>query len=88
LTVPQGDYLILMGMGGLFVLLGLAALIGGKREEKGYYDSLSSRTDMREFMERSPEQSGPGALKVGGWIAIGVGLLMVAMGVGFWFWGS
>jgi len=75
-------------MGGLFVLLGLAVLIGGKREEKGYYDALSSRTDMREFMERSPEQIGPGALKVGGWIAVGIGLLMVAMGVGFWFWGS
>jgi multisubunit Na+/H+ antiporter MnhB subunit len=86
--VPQGDYLMLIGIGGLFALLGLAVLMGGKREEKDYYDSLSSRSDMREFMERSPEQSGPGALKVGGWIAIGVGLLMVAMGVGFWLWGS
>ena len=86
--MPQGDYLILMGMGGLFVLLGLAALMGGKREEKGYYDALSSRTDMREFMERSPEQSGPGALKGGGGIAIGVGLIMGAMGVSFWLWGS
>ena len=85
--MPQGNYLILIGMGGLFILLGMIAVIGGKREEKDYYDSLSSRLDMREFLERSPERPEPGALRIGGWLAIGVGLLMVAIGGGFWYWG-
>jgi len=85
--MPQGNYLILIGMGGLFILLGVIAVIGGKREEKDYYDSLSSRLDMREFLEHSPERSEPGALRIGGWLAIGVGLLMVAIGGGFWYWG-
>ena len=85
--MPQGNYLILIGMGGLFILLGVIAVIGGKREEKDYYDSLSSRLDMREFLERSPERPEPGALRIGGWLAIGVGLLMVAIGGGFWYWG-
>ena len=85
--MPQGNYLILMGMGGLFVLLGVIAVIGGKREEKDYYDSLSSRLDMREFLEHYPERPEPGALRIGGWLAIGIGLLMIAIGGGFWYWG-
>jgi len=85
--VPGGDYLILMGMGGLFIFLGLVSVIWGKSEERRYYDSLSTRTDVREFLEHEPERPEPGALKIGGWIAIAVGLLMVAMGGAFWLWG-
>ncbi|GAI11613.1 unnamed protein product [marine sediment metagenome] len=87
MNVPSGDYLILMGMGGLFIFLGLVSVIWGKTEEKRYYDSLSTRTDVREFLEHEPEHPQPGALKIGGWIAIAVGLLMVAMGSAFWLWG-
>ena len=85
--MPHQDWLILMGMGGLFILIGLVAIIWGKSEEKSYYNSLSTRIDVREFLERSPEYPEPRALKIGGWIAIVVGLVMVAMGVGFWLWG-
>ena len=81
------DYFILMGMGGLFILLGLAAIIWGKTEEKGYYSSLSTRTDMREYLEHSPQRPESGALKVGGWIAMAIGLLMVVMGGAFLLWG-
>lgn len=87
MNVPGGDYLILMGMGGLFIFLGLVSVIWGKSEERRYYDSLSTRTDVREFLEHEPERPEPGALKIGGWIAIAVGLLMVAMGGAFWLWG-
>ena len=85
--MPQGDWFILMSLGGLFILLGLATVIWGKREEKSYYDSLSTRTNMREFLERSPERPEPSSLKIGGWIAIAIGLLMLALGGAFWFWG-
>jgi len=85
--MPYNDFWILMGIGGLFVLLGLAAIIWGKIEEKSYYDSLSSRTDLREYLEHWPQRLEPGALKVGGWIAITIGLLMLALGGGLWFWG-
>ena len=78
--MPLHDWFILMGMGGLFILLGLAAIIWGKREEKSYYDSLSTRTDAREFLEHQPQRPQPGALKIGGWIAVAVGLFMLAMG--------
>ena len=85
--MPQGDWFVLMGMGGLFVLLGLAAIIWGKSEEKSYYDSLSTRTDLREFLEHTPQHPQPVALKIGGWIAVAVGLLMLAMGGMISLWG-
>ncbi len=79
--MPLYDWFILMGMGGLFILLGLAAIIWGKREEKSYYNSLSTRrTDLREFLEHWPQRPQPVALKIGGWIAIAVGLFMLAIG--------
>ena len=78
--MPLHDWFILMGMGGLFILLGLAAIIWGRREEKSYYDSLSTRPDAREFLEHQPQYPQPVALKIGGWIAIAIGLLIVAMG--------
>ena len=74
------DFLIMMSMGGLFVILGLGAIIWGKSEEKGYYDSLATRTDVREYMEHWPSRPGLGALKIGGWITIAVGLLVLVMG--------
>jgi len=69
-----------MGMGGLFILLGLGAIIWGRSEEKSYYDSLSTRPDVREFLEHRPQHPQPVALKIGGWIAMAIGLLMLAMG--------
>jgi hypothetical protein len=40
----------------------------------------------REFLEHEPERPEPGALKIGGWIAIAIGLPMMAMGGAFWLW--
>ena len=85
--MPDGDYFILMGVGGFFIILGLAAIIWGKREEKGYFDSLSERTkDMREFMDHWPQRPQPGASKTGGWIAIAIGLLMLVISLALWLW--
>ena len=85
--MPQGDYFILMGVGGLFIILGLAAITWGKREEKDYYKSLSARPDLREFVEHWPQHSQSGALKIGGWIAIAIGVIMLITGVVLWLLG-
>ena len=85
--MPHRDCFILMGMGGLFILLGLATIVWGKSEEKDYYDSLSTRSDVREYLEHLPQRPEPGALKIGGWIALALGLIMVAMGGAFLLWG-
>jgi len=76
-----------MGMGALFILLGLGAIRWGKGEEKVYYDSLTTRPDTREFLEHWPQRPQFGALKIGGWIAIVLGTLMVLTGGALWLWG-
>ncbi len=85
--MPYDDWLMLMGMGGLFILLGLAGIIWGKSEERGYYGSLTTKHDVREFLEHSPGRPEPGALKIGGWIFITLGLVMLAGGGALWLWG-
>ncbi len=83
--MPQGDYFILMGLGGVFLLLGIGAYIWGSREQKSYDDSLATRTDdLREFMEHWPPRPQPGALKVGGKIAVIISLLLIITGFIFW----
>lgn len=83
--MPPQDIFILMGVGALFLVLGLATVIWGKREEKGYYNALSSRPgDTREFMEHWPPRPQPGALKAGGWIAIAIGVVMLITGGVLW----
>ena len=84
--MPHQDWFILMLMGGLFVLLGLGAIFWGRAEEKRYFDSMSRRSDVREYLERWPQRPEPGALKVGGWIAITLGLFMLALGAAFLLW--
>jgi len=78
------DCFIMMGMGGLFVILGIVSVVMGKRGEK-HYDT-SAGMDVREFMESGVE-AGSESLKVGGWIAIAVGLLLIVMGGAFLLWG-
>jgi len=85
--MPYGDHLIIMGVGGFFLVLGIAAVIWGKNEEKSYYDSLSSRNDLREYMEHWPQRHEPGAIKIGGWIATAIGLVTIVMGGVFWLLG-
>ena len=81
----QGDWVILLVVGGVFVILGLASIFWGKREEKSYFDTIATRTDdLREFMEHWPQRPQPGALKIGGWIAITIGVILLAVGVALW----
>ena len=84
--MSDSSWLILMSMGGAFIFLSLVAFIRGKREEKSYYNAIASRHDAREFLEHKPERPEPGALKIGGWIALAIGLLMIAMGGAFLLW--
>lgn len=67
-------------VGVVFVILGLGSVVWGRREEKRYYDSLTTRDDLREFLAHWPGRPEPGALKVGGWIAVVVGVAIAVVG--------
>ena len=85
--MPHSDYLVLMVIGGVLIFLGLVAIIWGRIESKGYYDSISGRADVKEYLEHWPPHLASGTLKAGGWIAFTIGLILLAVGGGFWLWG-
>lgn len=75
------DCLILIGVGSLFLVIGILMYTWGKREEESYYRELSKRPgDTREFMEHWPPRPQPGALKIGGVIAIALGGVLLVTG--------
>ena len=82
--MPQGDWYILMIVGGVFIVLGIIGIIWGRYEEKRIFDALAQQPDLREFTLKHVESPQPGALKTGGWIAIALGVLMLAVGIIFW----
>jgi hypothetical protein len=75
------DSWIAIGLGGLFIVLGIATFFWGRRETTAYYEAISQRRDVREFVERAPLRPEPEALKIGGIIAAVVGLVMLVMGI-------
>ena len=80
--MPQGNWLILVIMGGVFILLGVGALYWGRREERDYTDHVATRTDdMREFMVGWPFRPQVGAPKLGGLIAMIIGIIVLATGI-------
>ena len=82
--MPDTDLLIVVILGGLFILLGAGIFLWGKNEEKDYYKAISTRSDVREYMEHSPERPEPGGLKIGGVIAFFLGLFLLILGGVFW----
>lgn len=79
--MSENEWIVLLVMGGVFIVLGIGAITWGRGEEKGYYDKLTSRTDVREFMEHEPQWPQFGALKIGGRIALAIGAVMIIIGI-------
>ena len=77
----EQEWLRAMGLGGLFILLGVGAMFWGRSEEKAWYNSIATRLDVREYLEHLPFRPEPHALRIGGRIAIACGLLLLAIGV-------
>jgi hypothetical protein len=78
----SGQSIIVIVLGFLFLVVGLIMILSGFAEERGYYNALSRKRDLREFLTHNPERPEPGSLQLGGWIAISVGILIL----GLWVW--
>jgi hypothetical protein len=85
--MPLSDHFILMGVGGIFIVLGIVLVLWGRGERRGYYSSLAARPDAREFLEHWPQRPRVGAGQIGGWISLSVGLVLVVVGGVLWFLG-
>ncbi len=85
--MPYSDWRIWLGVSGLFIVLGIIGIVWGKIEENSYYTTISSRLDVREFVNHRPSHPEPGALKTGGWICIALGIVLLAVGGAMWYWG-
>ncbi len=70
----------LLILGGVFFILGLAAMLWGRAEQRGYDSALSSRRDVREYLEHWPPRMEPKALIVGGWILLILGIAGLVVG--------
>jgi uncharacterized membrane protein HdeD (DUF308 family) len=82
--MEQGNWYILVIIGAVFLVLGVLGIWWGVREEKRIFEELASKPDLREFSLKHVETPQPGALKIGGWIAIAVGVIVMAVGIILW----
>ena len=80
------ELIIISIIGGIFVILGIASIIWGKKEEGSWYSSISQYTDVREFVERVPGRPEPGSLKIGGRICLAVGIVILLICLGIYIW--
>ncbi len=81
------DILIMFIIGGVFIVLGIFGVFWGRKEEGSYFRSVSERIDVREFLEHLPGRPEPGSLRIGGVIAIIVGVVILLVALGFRLWG-
>ncbi|ADJ26313.1 hypothetical protein Dehly_1012 [Dehalogenimonas lykanthroporepellens BL-DC-9] len=77
----SGETGAILALGGFFLLAGLVMLLIGSREEKDYYDALSGKRDLREFVTHNPERAEPGSLRTGGWITLVIGAVVLIAGL-------
>jgi ABC-type Fe3+ transport system permease subunit len=75
------EWLVIAIAGGVFIVLGIISIMFGRHEQRKIDEALTTHTDVREFISHWPERPQPGALKIGGWIAVSLGVLMVVVGL-------
>ncbi|UCG55371.1 MAG: hypothetical protein JSV32_03955 [Dehalococcoidia bacterium] len=82
--MSNADLLVVLILGSLFILIGAGIFLWGRGEEKNYYKAISTRNDVREYIEHTPERPEPGGLKIGGFIAMFLGLFLLILDFAFW----
>lgn len=81
----EGNYQVTLILGGVFVLLGIIFIFWNRREKNRYYNSiLLTRRDIKETITREHERFWLQAWRIGGWISLTVGIVLLIIGVVLW----
>lgn len=83
----EGEWSILAIVGAVFIVLGILGILWGHHEQKKLDEALTTHVDVREFISHWPERPQPEALKIGGWIAFALGILLMIIGLVIWYTG-
>ncbi len=75
---------LILGIG--FIVLGIVLMVKASRDEGGYFSFLSTRPDVRKYLEHQPLLSFI-SIKVGGRISFAVGIGLMVLSVLLWYWG-
>ena len=78
------DWSVTLLLGGFFLLLGIVLILLDRKEKDSYYEAIAGRRDVREFLAHDPERPELGALKIGGFISIMLGIVLLIVGF-IWF---
>ena len=81
------ELIITAVIGGAFVVLGFIAFLWSHREEGAWYKMVSTKIDVREFVDRGRGLTEPNALRTGGKICMAVGLVILLIALGFLIFG-
>ncbi len=81
------DLYTMIAIGGIFVILGAISFLWSRREEGAWWGTVSSRIDVREFVDHLPGRPEPDALRIGGKICFAVGIVLLLISAGFYLWG-
>jgi 3-deoxy-D-manno-octulosonic-acid transferase len=81
----QDNYQVVLGLGAFFILLGIVFILWNRREKNKYYNSiLLTRRDIQETITREHERFWLHAWRIGGWISLIVGMVLLIMGGILW----
>ena len=77
------EYVLLMIIGAVFLVAGIILLIVGIKEEKDYFRTISNNADVRKYLEHKSDSIQSWGFKVGGIMAVVIGLVLLIMGLIF-----
>jgi hypothetical protein len=81
----QDNYQVVLGLGAFFILLGIVFILWNRREKNKYYNSiLLTRRDIQETITREHERFWLYAWRIGGWISLIVGMVLLIIGGILW----
>lgn len=82
--MPLASCQAILGMGGFFILLGIAFTLWNRKERRKYYNSILTQRDIKEAITHEPERPWLSAWQIGGRISLIIGIMLAIAGGILW----